>query len=196
MTDRRAFVPIVAGIVIATLCAWRIATNRPQTYEDQVSVAVMLRPAPGFEARDVDNHLVRLAAFLGRHKIIVLFFDGEAGADKDPDLLRLRDRYGELHALDVKVIAISAALPQQNRLATRDLGKFPFPLVSDVDPLNPAEVWRIHRTWGRLDSKTGKPQTGVFYVDRTGLVLFTPEGPKPMADVDEAIDAAKKSGGN
>ncbi len=187
MIDRRLLIPLVAGLMIASLCAWRIVTNRPQTYEDQVAAAVILRPAPSFEARDVDNHLLRLAAFLGRHKIIVLFFDGEVGAAKDPDLLRLRERFSELQAHDVKVVAISAALPQTNRLAMKEVGKYPFPLVSDLDPLNPGDVLRIHRQWGRFDTKSNKPLTGIFYIDRKGQVLYTPEGPKPMGSVDEAI---------
>jgi len=183
---------VVAGFLIATVCVWRVATNTPQDYADQVAAAVVMRPAPTFEALDADNHLVRLGAFLGRHKVIVLFFDGEAGADKDAGLLRLRERFDELQSHDVKVIAVSSAIPQQNRAAMERGGKFPFPLVSDFDPTSPAGILRIHRQWGRVDEKSERPRTGVFLVDRRGQIPFGVNGPKPEADVDRAVDAALK----
>ncbi len=203
--DRRASIPILAGIIILVVCIWRVATNKDQDYADQVAAAVMKRAAPGFEARDADNHLLRLGAFLGRHKIIVLFFNGDSGPEVDDqelmrerdlirlrDLVRLRERYAKLQSHDVKVVAISGGLPSQNRKSMGRIGKFPFPLVADIDPLTPNDILRIHRQWGRIDSQTGKPLTGVFLVDRTGQLPFTVDGPKPIASVDEAIDAALK----
>ena len=196
MKNRRILIPITAAIVITIVCVWRVATNKEQDYADQVAVALVMRPAPAIEGRDSDNHLVRLAAFLGRHKIIVLFFNGDAGrdvdpdtagADKDPELMRLRERFEELQSHNVKVVAVSAALPQQNRAAMDRVGAFPFPLVTDIDPLEPRNVLRIHHQWGRIDAGTGKPLTGVFLVDRKGQVQFGVDGPKPMADVDAAL---------
>ena len=172
------------------VCAWRVATNRPQDYADQVAAAVVMRQAPGFEALDADNHLVRLGTFLGRHQIIVLFFDGAAGADKDSELLRLRDRFEELQSRSIKVVAVSSAIPQQNRAAMKRSEKFPFPLVSDFDPLSPAGLLRIHTQWGRRDPDSGQPRTGVFLIDRKGQLAFTVDGPRPMTNVDAAIEAA------
>ncbi len=201
MHDRRMLIPIVSAIVLVGLCAWRIAANRTQDYSAQVAAAVMMRPAPAFEARDSDNHLVRLGAFLGRHKVIVLFFDGEAGrdkepqtasADQDPELMRLRERFPELQAHGIRAVAVSGALPQANRAAMKRVGPFPFPLVSDIDPLTPTEVFRIHRQYGRFDPQTGRPRTGVFLIDRKGQIQFTVDGPRPMGSVDAAIDAALK----
>lgn len=191
MPDRRALIPIVAGIVLVALCAWRVATNRPQDYADQVAAAIAARPAPAFEALDANNTLVRLATFLGRHQIIVLFFDGEHGADKDPELLRLRERFRELQSHNVKVIAVTSAIPQQNRAAIERVGPFPFPLVSDFDPLSPDGLLRIHKQWGRV-AESGKLKRGVFLIDRKGQVVSTPEGPRSFASVDEAVDSAIK----
>ncbi|MEK6258133.1 MAG: redoxin domain-containing protein [Planctomycetota bacterium] len=196
MKDRRVLLPIVAGIVIAGVSTWRVMTNKPQDYAAQVKAAVIMRPVSGFrgdfEALDSDNRLVRLGGFLGRHRVIVLFFDGEAGVDKDTELLRLRDRYAELKAHDVKVIAVSTALPQENRAAmTADrAGPFPFPLVSDFDPTSPEGALRIHRRWGRIDAQTGKPLTGAFAIDRKGQVLFAGDSPKPMENVDRAVESS------
>lgn len=189
MAAPRVFIPITAGIVLAGVCAWRVATNRPQEYADQVAVAVMTRAAPGFELLDSDNHLIRLGTYLGRHQIIVIFFDGDAGADKDPELLRLRERYTELQSHNVKVIAVSSAIPQQNRAAMDRIGTFPFPLVSDIDPISPDGSLRVHREWGRI-GETGKPRTGVFLIDRKGQIRSAPDGPQPLKNVDEAVDVA------
>jgi len=196
MKDRRVLIPIVAGIVIAVLCTWRVMTNQPQDYVAQVAAAVILRPVSSFrgdfEALDCDNRLVRLGGFLGRHRVIVLFFDGEAGADKDSELLRLRERFAELKAHDVKVIAVSSALPQENRAAmtTERAGPFPFSLVSDFDPTSPDGALRIHRRWGRIDAQTGKPLPGVFAIDRKGQVLFAGDSPKPMENVDRTVESS------
>ena len=140
-----------------------------------------MRPAPGFEALDSENHLVRLGAWLGRHRIIVVFFDGDRGADNDVDLLRLRDRFAELQAHDVKVVGVTVAIPQVNRAAMeRAGGEFPFPLVSDVDPQSPEGTLRIHRHWGRLDPVTEKPLTGAFLIDRKGQVAYVGSIPKTL----------------
>lgn len=190
--DRRALVPIAAAVILAVIAVWRVSTNKPQNYEDQVAAAVMMRPAPSFELLDSDNHLVRLGSFLGRHQVIVLFFDGDLGADRDKELLRLRERFAELQSHGVKAIAISGAIPQRNRAAINRAGDFPFPLVSDIDPVSPDGNLKVHRQWRRL-SEAGKPKTGVFLIDRKGQISFLPDGPKPQDSVDAAIEAALKS---
>lgn len=187
MTDRRLLIPLIAAVLLAVASIWRMRANKPQDYADQVAAAVMMRPAPTFEALDSNNHLVRLNSLLGRHKIIVVFFDGESGADQDAGVLRLRQRFGELQSHGVKVIAVSAAIPQQNRAAISRVGAFPFPLVSDIDPRSPEGNLRIHREWGRINS-AGQPRTGVFLIDRKGQLPVTPDGPRPLASVELAID--------
>jgi peroxiredoxin len=193
MIDRRFIVVLAAGILIATVAVVRLASNKPQDYESQVAAAVVMRPAPNFEALDADNHLVRLSAWLGRHRIIVMFFDGDRGADSDPDLLRLRDHYSQLQAHDVKVVAVTVAIPQVNRAAMeRAGGVFPFPLVSDVDPQSPEGTLRIHRHWGRLDEVRNKPLPGVFLIDRKGQVAYVGSIPKPYDNAEQIIDSIVK----
>lgn len=195
MNDRRVLIPLVTGLFIAALCTWRVMTNQPQDYAAQVKLEaakVVTRSAADldFEGLDSDNRMVRLAAFLGRHRILVLFFDGELGADKDAELLRLRERFIELKAHDVKVIAVSTALPQQNRAAMlpERAGEFPFPLVSDFNPVSPEEAQKIHRRWGRWDDSTGKAKPGVFVIDRKLQIEFMGGAPRPVANVDLAVE--------
>ena len=195
MIDRRLLVVLAAGVLIGLVSVARVMRDLPQDYESQVAAATVMRPAPGFEALDSENHLVRLGAWLGRHRIIVVFFDGEKGADNDPDLLRLRDQFAHLQSLDVKVVGVTAVIPQVNRAAMeRAGGVFPFPLVSDVDPVSPEGTLRIHRHWGRLEVRqdVDKPLTGAFLIDRAGRVAYVGPIPKPYDNVDQIIDSLSK----
>jgi peroxiredoxin len=193
MKDRRLIFVLALGVLIATVTIARIVTNQPQTYEEQVAAAVMMRPAPGFEALDSEGHLVRLSAWLGRHRIILVFFDGERGADQDADLLKLRDRFAELKDTDVKIVGVTPSIPQINRAAMdRAGGTFPFPLVSDIDFQSPEGTMRIHRHWGRLDAIGEQPLKGVFLIDRKGQVAYVGPIPKPYDNVDQVIEILKK----
>jgi alkyl hydroperoxide reductase subunit AhpC len=193
MKDRRFVVVVTLGALIALITAIRIFNNRPQTYEEQVAAAAVMRPAPTFEALDSDLHLVRLSAWLGRHRIILVFFDGEVGADRDADLLRLRDRFAEIQSQDVKVVGVTTSIPQVNRAAMeRAGGTFPFPLVSDVDFQSPEGTLRIHRHWGRLDSVTETPLKGLFLSDRKGQVAYVGPIPKPYENIDQIFDLLAK----
>ena len=193
MKDRRLIFVLALGVLIATVTIARIVTNQPQTYEEQVAAAVMMRPAPGFEALDSEGHLVRLSAWLGRHRIILVFFDGERGADQDADLLKLRDRFAELTATDVKLVGVTLSIPQLNRAALdRAGGTFPFPLVSDIDFQSPEGTMRIHRHWGRLDAIGEQPLKGVFLIDRKGQVAYVGPIPKPYDNVDQVLEILKK----
>ena len=193
MKDRRLIFVFALGVLIATVTIARIVTNQPQTYEEQVAAAVMMRPAPGFEALDSEGHLVRLSAWLGRHRIILVFFDGERGADQDADLLKLRDRFAELKETDVKIVGVTLSIPQINRAAMdRAGGTFPFPLVSDIDFQSPEGTMRIHRHWGRLDAIGEQPLKGVFLIDRKGQVAYVGPIPKPYDNVDQVIEILKK----
>ena len=188
MKDRRLIFVLALGVLIAIVTIARIVTNQPQTYEEQVAAAVMMRPAPGFEALDSEGHLVRLSAWLGRHRIILVFFDGERGADQDADLLKLRDRFA-----DVKIVGVTLSIPQVNRAAMdRAGGTFPFPLVSDIDFQSPEGTMRIHRHWGRLDAIGEQPLKGVFLIDRKGQVAYVGPIPKPYDNVDQVIEILKK----
>ncbi len=195
MIDRRLVLVIAAGVLVGGVTIVRLQRNKPQSYETQVAEATVLRPAPGFEALDSSNHLVRLGSWLGRHRIIVVFFDGDVGADNDANLLRLRDRFAELQAMDVKVVGVTGVIPQVNRAAMeRAGGAFPFPLVSDVDPESPEGTLRIHRHWGRIGQGIDGEKTlpGIFLIDRAGRVAYVGTTPKPYDNVDQVFNALTK----
>lgn len=192
-TNLRLLAVIAAGVLIYIVCEARIALNRPQDFNDQLTAAQAMRPAPAFEALDANNHLVRLSSWLGRHRIIVVFFDGQEGADRNRDLLQLRDHAATLQAMDVKVVGVADALPQENRAAMdRAGGVFPFPLVSDIDPQSTAGTLPIHRRWGRFDAASGRPLTGLFLIDRRGSVAHVGTIPKPYESAQEILNLLEK----
>jgi peroxiredoxin len=166
----------VIAVGLAALCTWRIATNQPQTYSQQLAQVTIERPAPAFEGLDAHNQMFRLERYLGRHRVLVVFFSAAETAAKDQGLLAVREKFGELDRLDIKVVGVSTALPQQNRAAMETVGEFPFPLVSDVD-------LTIHRRWGRLAAATNEPLTGAFLIDRKGLVPVVTDQPFAHRDV-------------
>ncbi|MBI1348213.1 redoxin domain-containing protein [bacterium] len=174
--DRKLAGVALAGVIIVTVCSWRLAVNQPQSYDDQLAEAHIEIPAPDFEALDAYNQMFRLQRYLNRHRILVVFYSTEATAAHDPLLLAVREAYPKLEQAGIKVVGVSTALPQQNRAAMETVGEFPFPLVSDVD-------LSIHVKWGRIDPESKQPLSGVFLIDRKGTMLSFNGIPQPVADV-------------
>lgn len=179
----RVLVLPFAAVIIAGLVAWK-SSQPPQAR----SSAVMSerRPAPKFLALDSQNQLVKFERYLGRHEILLIFFDGEAGADRDPVLLRVRQQFDELKRRGIIVIGISEAIPQLNRKAAERSGPFPFPLLSDPE-------FNIHRMWGRYDEERLRTQTGIFWIDRAGQVAWSGKFPQPEADLNQILPTSHTS---
>ncbi|MFO0918455.1 MAG: redoxin domain-containing protein [Planctomycetaceae bacterium] len=174
--DRRLYFVLLAGLAIVGVCVYRLRANRPLDFDAQVAAATTSVPAPLFEGVDENNTVFRLSSYLGRHRIILAFYDGAVGADRSRELLTLRDRAEELKRQDVKVVGISTAIPQENRRALKALGALSFPLVSDVDG-------SIHRHWGRW-SAANQPLAGLFLIDRKGTVAFHAGAPRPYSTLE------------
>jgi peroxiredoxin len=181
--DKRVLLLTLAGAVIGGLCAFKAT----RTYAPPSTVAArpIVEPAPPFELYDQSSpsQFVRLIGYLGRHRVLVVFFDGRPGAHASVVLNRLRDAWSRLREADVYVMAVSTALPQENRKDIAQHAAFPFPLLSDPD-------FHVHRAWGRFDDATGTPRQGVFFVDRKGWVAWSREtnAPRPLDDWDAAVE--------
>lgn len=143
-----------------------------------------LNAAPAFEALDQNNSITRLKTFLGRHNLFIVFFDDRTGAGSDSILQHLKQHARELSESDFHVIAISSALPQQNRTTT-----FPqsFHLLTD-----PAPIWRIHRDWGCFDDQAERPTQAVFFIDRAGNVSTKDGIPIPIKNPGTEVDRLLK----
>lgn len=173
----RVLVLPIAALIIVGLVVWK---SRQPPQPRSSATLVERRPAPKFMGLDSNNQLVKFERYLGRHEILVIFFDGEAGADHDPVLMRVRRRFDELNRRGVKVVGISAAIPQFNRQAAERSGPFPFPLLSDPE-------FYMHRLWGRYDEDQLRTQTGAFWIDRAGTVAWSGNYPLPEANLDRIL---------
>ena len=181
---RILILPISAAIIVG-LVAFKL-TRVPQGQRIGIFEERRPAPVPTFPALDSQNKLLKIDAYFGRHEILLVFFDGDTGADHDPVLRRVRQHFDSLKRRDVKVVAISAALPQHNRHAAARGGAFSFPLLSDPEFL-------IHRQWGRYDENQQRPLTGVFVIDRAGQVAWSGKSPRPEDNLDRFLPPVKET---
>ena len=193
---RIVFVIPIAAVVIAGLVVFKLTRRYEPPVEES---AFDVRPAPLFMIEDQHSRMVRLASYIGRSKLLIVFFDGSQGPDHSELLSRLCDAYPEIHATGAIVLAISAARPSQNRYGAQlehlkvdpsraaaadvDELRYPFPLLSDILDYNE------HRKYQAFDERTGQPLEAVFVVDRAGLIQYAHLGPditpsKPDAAAD------------
>ena len=159
-------IPPAAAVVIAGLVAYRsMRPPAPAPTADVVARAV--RPAPLFRLNDERMRPVRLEAYVGRHKLLVVFFDGERSPDPSPLLLELRDGLEKITAAGAKVFAISGSVPARHRELIEREGPFHFPMLSDILE---SGVYGVHRQWGAFDERADRPIEAVFIVDGAGIV--------------------------
>ena len=161
----------LAAIVIFAAVEYRLrqpVERKPQT---GASYGAPLEAPPPLEGTDSNNNYFRLDRYLGRQEVIVVFFDREKGANGDPVLAELKKQTQTLKSRGIFVVAVSSALPQENRKAGFET-PVPFVLVTDPDV-----VWKFHRPWGCLDEDAGTAIPKVFHIDRGGKVRVSENCP-------------------
>lgn len=145
------------------------------------------RLAPAFRLYDQNSELVNLTAYLNRHKIVLVFFDGQKSPLQNAAMNALLKNRQLLETADYRVFGISTALPQQNRAVVAE--DFPFALLSDPAAIQPDSA---HRAWGCLrppDAKNPKASTipNVFVIDRLGRVNWEGKLPSPIDPTDNFV---------
>jgi len=185
----RKYVLPVAGILIAVLVIWRIRIDSGLPGPGAIPERGAMMAAPRSILTDQHRHMVKLEAYLGRTKLLIVFFDGTKPAHTDPIVARLLKDHAALLGQGVQPIAISAASPFAITKSEEISGKrFPFPVLMDVDP-NGHTTYPAHRAWGLADNRSEELKTGVFVVDRAGLVPARGLLPRPVVDPEATIDA-------
>ncbi len=193
--DRRVVLLGFAALVIVGLCSWKLTRPKISVVAPR-ELAENAMPAPDFELADQGADLgseeehrsapsrrVRLRTYLGRHLILLAFFNDAAGADRDPILTQLRTAHESLKANDVIVLAVSTALPQENRAAIRRGGPYPFPLLTDLDGT-------VCAAWGCLnvrDDGSRETRSALFVIDRAGRVGWGDRLPQPDTHPEQTI---------
>lgn len=173
---RRILILPLTAVIIFGLCAWRMANPHQRVVVDELPE--IRKPAPSFQLYDQESTVVNFDAYLHRHKIVLVFYDGQVGPDDSPVLEQLREFYPAIQREGFVVFGVSTALPQENRNnSTRD---WPFKLLSDAAATAKNSV---HRVWGTfveppsLD-KPARTKPAVFLIDRAGLVAWDGEFPR------------------
>ncbi len=167
--------PVAAAIIIG-LCIYK--TNQKHTRP--VFIPASLRPLPvrlHFELHDQNSRSMRLERYLGRHEIVVVFFNGEQGPDQNEALALLKAHAAHLKRRRIIVLGVSSAIPQEHRKA----GDFPFELLTDMDLVSGATGY-VRETYGLVDPANDTPLDGVFYIDRAGRIAWEKDRPQPLPD--------------
>lgn len=186
MKPRVLILPL-AALLIAALVALRLARDERRPQVSAPLVPRRLAPRD-FELYDMQNRLAKLERYLGRSRLVIVFFTPEPGADADSRLVRLRDHDAAVKSAGVEVVAITTARPAQNKQAEERAGRnFPFPILTDINRSSPLPA--AHQQWGLYDDATGTTREGLFLVDRAGMVAVRNGLPAPVADPETAIDA-------
>lgn len=180
--QRRIWVLPISAAIIVALSTYKLTRTYPDRRQSSIQTELVV-PAPRFRALDPNNQLVKFERYLGRHRIILVFFNGDRGIDQDAFLLKLRDHFPTIEASGSIVVALSTALPQENRRIFKAIGEFPFPVLSDPS-------FNTHRLWGRFDKSTNRPLTGAFFIDRAGNVQARNGLPAPLDDPEQAFRLA------
>jgi len=179
----------VAGLILIGLAGWRIQ-QLEYWRQNPESVNLQRRAlAPRFELADHRRHLVKFERFLGRQRVVLIFFDAELGADRDPRLQPLLEKSQLLKTNGIEVVAVSSATPFANQQAEERLGEpISFPLLTDIDVTKPIPD-PVHRMWGRYDETRNETLTGLFLVARDGTVAVDDRGiPKPVANEQQVLN--------
>lgn len=169
----------IAALAIAGLLAYK-QSQPPQriTPEQRLSAALQKR-APLFSLYDAHNRIVRSERYLSRSKLLVVFFDGELGCDKDPLLQSLRQHYDTVSRQGT-ILAISAATPWRNREAQKSGGEYPFPLLSDPD-------YSVQTQFEVIGGNPPRTKPSAFVIDRMGIIRWSYIGPGLPPEIDEVI---------
>lgn len=169
----------LSALVIAGLCAYKL--SRPSDGTERSQPISIDKRAPLFELYDQGKppQSVRLERYIGRHRIVLVFFQPEGKLANDPVLVWLKDRADILRNEEVKVLAISTLLPQDHRKLLKEFadedGSASFQMFSDLNG-------EVHRLYGLPDPRTSKIPTTVFLIDRTGNLTWNQEKPIPLKD--------------
>jgi peroxiredoxin len=190
--QRRILILPLAAVAIAGLVAYRLHRGeRPSPPVPKSAVVRATRTAPplAIPLADQHKHIVKLERYYGRAPIVIVFFDRDAGADKDPYLTQLRDCFHQLEAEGIEVVGISRASSFENRQAEERAGQpFPFPLLSDIHPEghSPAPV---SIQFGLFDVATQSTGTALFLIDRAGQIAWDGAAPRSVKNPAAAVDA-------
>ncbi len=190
---KREVLLLVTGVLILVVVVWRQQQLQQWQHDPTRVVTTKQALAPRFTLADNSRKVVKLERLLGRHRVVLVFFDAEVGVDQDPRTKVLIENFAAINGAGIEIIAVGTATPFANEEAEKRLGKkLPFPILTDIDINNPAPT-PAHRLYGVVDERTGDPHPGLFLINRDGSVAFGLNGfPAPVEDETFVLESLSK----
>ena len=182
MSSRRLFwILPVAAVLLCAVTIWERGQSGNRRIRRSPVLAAGMRPvgrAMQFELYDTRNRTVRLARYLGRHRIDLVFLaDGTSVADDSVvDALRQR-AVSEGGAGSDILLVVSQELPQSIRRGTADLAGADLLILSDAGGRRGQVPGGAARAWGVLGRDGHVESTSWFVIDRAGRVEWSGSGP-------------------
>jgi peroxiredoxin Q/BCP len=118
--------------------------------------------APGFEARDQNGALIRLADFQGKSAVVLYFYPKDDTPGCTAQACSLRDGFGAIQATGAVILGVSADT-SQSHMAFATKFHLPFSLLEDPDK-------RIMKAYGVKMPLLGFAKRVTFLIDRQGIV--------------------------
>ena len=180
MSSRRLFwfLP-VSAVVLAGLTAWEQSNTQDRRSRSRPVEGIRKQLVPRrlqFELYDTENRTVRLARYLGRHRIELVFVKQGGDVEKDPVVVAIREVMATRSDNGV-LLVVSAELPQSLRGKGDDPENRKNVLLSDAGgrrgqlPGEAADAWGVSEPGGLVS------QTRWFAIDRAGRVDWDATGP-------------------
>ncbi len=199
MSSRRLiWVLPVAGVLLCVATVWesnqsgsRQISSRPVAVDSLRAVG----PDMQFELYDAQNRTVRLARYLGRHRIDLVFLANGVSVADEPivDRLLQKSAGGTSSDLDI-LLVISQQLPQSIRidLDKRDDRDGPTLLaLSDAGGRRDQLPGDAARAWGVLNAEGRVERSSWFAIDRAGRARWA--NAKPLTESAAAVELVEEN---
>ena len=129
--------------------------------------------APDFELVDQHGQPVRLSAFEGRKRVVLVFFPLAFSPVCDGELCTVRDRPDGLVDQRTELLAISVDSPLVHKAWAEQRG-FDFRLLADFWPHG-----AVADRYGVFDEQAGVARRATFVIDLDRVVRWSEVGPMP-----------------
>ncbi len=123
-------------------------------------------PAPSFALRDQHNQEVKLADFLGRKAVLLVFYPFAFTGTCQGELTEIRENLALYQNDAVQVLTVSCDSVYSHKVWAEQEG-FDFPLLADYWPHG-----EVARRYGAFHADGGFANRGTFVIDTAGTIRF------------------------